>query len=927
MKYKVYILVILFLVCTGAALSQSWEELINQSDKYLYEKNFDKALAAAEQALNIGVKESTAKHAVSLGKLGNIYFRMGNYQKAYELYITEKNLKKSTLGAVHPAYSVSLNNLAVVSQYLGKYIEAEQYLLEALDYKKKVLGVSDSSYSKTLNNLGKLFHTTGRLSDAERYYNEALKVKKESLGEKNPSYAGTLLNNGLLKRALGNVASAENYIRTAYNIFKNSYGSNHPLTLTAGLQLAMLNLSLNKKAEAEQFFDANRKAVDELNEFDPDYLTTFYDLAMYYWSNHAYQDAERILLKIKPVIENRLGKTHTLYASCLNALGILNWMLGNNDKAYKYLQSVIVLREEFFGENHPDLASSIFNFAGLLADMKQYEQAEKYFRDGIQKSLMQITDYFPYLSENEKAKFYYSIKERFEMFNNFVLTRYRENPSLIGDMYNFHIATKALLLNNSMKIRQKLENSANKDLTEKYRQWKTLKDELLNLYKFTKSELKLYGRNIDSIENACEKLEKEISSESKAFVSLSQSEQVTWQKIQNTLSENEAAIEIIHFNLFDKGKKNIAIYVALIIKPDSKNNPEMVIIDKYNELENLFIKNYSNSISFKTDDADSYKAFWSKIDDKIRNIKKVYLSVDGIFNKINVSSLQTPSGDYLLDKLDIVLLSNTKELTESPNNDFPKEAFLIGNPKFNIDAPQSTGTESIANIQLPSVLPEELHKFKIMSLPGSEEEMKALKELFTQNNYKVNSYTGDNANKKNFGKARDVKYLVVSTHGYFLSDVNKSEGAIFGLDIDKSYDDPFLRTGLMLTGSENALNSPDFNKSRADNGILLGYEIAKSDLGSIGLAVLSACETGLGDIKNGEGVYGLQRAFRLAGANSILMSLWKVNDEATKALITEFLRNCLNNIPPPEALKKAQLKLREKYKHPYFWGGFVLLGR
>ncbi|MBP6591291.1 MAG: CHAT domain-containing protein, partial [Chitinophagaceae bacterium] len=170
--------------------------------------------------------------------------------------------------------------------------------------------------------------------------------------------------------------------------------------------------------------------------------------------------------------------------------------------------------------------------------------------------------------------------------------------------------------------------------------------------------------------------------------------------------------------------------------------------------------------------------------------------------------------------------------------------------------------------------------------------------------------------------------LHIATHGFFLKDVKDTMGTVYGIQADIARQHPLLRSGVILAGAAAVARNPnDFTDQ--DDGILTAYEAAGLDLTGTALVVLSACETGLGELLNGQGVYGLQRAFMQAGAASVIMSLWKVNDESTKELMIGFYREWLLHPEgsKQEALRKAQLRLREQYAHPFFWGPFVLVGK
>ena len=168
----------------------------------------------------------------------------------------------------------------------------------------------------------------------------------------------------------------------------------------------------------------------------------------------------------------------------------------------------------------------------------------------------------------------------------------------------------------------------------------------------------------------------------------------------------------------------------------------------------------------------------------------------------------------------------------------------------------------------------------------------------------------------------------IATHGFFLKDVDKlTSEKVFGIQSEKAKDNPLLRSGLFLTGSAAAMEGQNTSElSSEDDGILTAYEAMNLTLDQTDVVVLSACETGLGDVKSGEGVYGLQRAFFIAGSGAIVMSLWKVNDEATQQLMTKFYSEWVKTGNKLKAFRNAQLALRQTMKDPYFWGAFVMIG-
>jgi CHAT domain-containing protein len=198
-------------------------------------------------------------------------------------------------------------------------------------------------------------------------------------------------------------------------------------------------------------------------------------------------------------------------------------------------------------------------------------------------------------------------------------------------------------------------------------------------------------------------------------------------------------------------------------------------------------------------------------------------------------------------------------------------------------------------------------------------------KVLKSSGYQVSEWVQKDANETNLKSSKKLSILHIATHGYFLQDVERASWPI-GVHADNAKDNVLLRSGLMLSGASES-GPQESSLDDASNGIITSYEAMNLDLQGTSLVVLSACETGLGEIRAGEGVYGLQRAFLAAGAEAIVMSLWKVNDAATQELMNNFYTNWISSGDKQKAFRKAQQQLMVKYKEPYYWGAFVMMDR
>lgn len=417
--------------------------------------------------------------------------------------------------------------------------------------------------------------------------------------------------------------------------------------------------------------------------------------------------------------------------------------------------------------------------------------------------------------------------------------------------------------------------------------------------------------------------------------------------VQSKLHADECIVEIIPFRKFGIMIPYIdypifsdsSSYLAIIISPDKKDI-QAVVLNNGNDLDSIYFnryKRYLTNTKLRDDiDWESYQHFWSDIDSVIGDRKVVYFSPGRVYNKLNIETFITPDGKYLSDKYDIRIIGSSLDILEPPGIEKKKikNALLVGNPDFkSIPSASDYDTSLFASNQSKS----DAYKYStrsfdntnVTTLPAAEKEVLTITELLNKYNYQTTTLTGKTAKESTIKSISSPSVLHLATHGFFAEDIEQnSDKSFWGMNKEQAIENPMLRSGVLLAGAENTIKGKYDPKLGTENGILTAYEVQQMDLDSTELVVLSACETGLGEIKNGEGVYGLQRAFRIAGAKSIIMSLWKVDDQATQLFMTSFYENWLSGKTKREAFKTAQeiLKKNLRYSHPYYWGAFVMIG-
>ncbi|WP_421875508.1 CHAT domain-containing protein [Marinoscillum sp.] len=811
------------------------------------------AAKLAYEALN---EDSDPVYLKTLGSLGLLYSDMGRFDRAEELTAAAMEGWQEHYGESSAGYAAEYSNLAVLAFNQGQLTAAEQKLTRALQLILEVEGKSSIPYAIALNNLGILFQYMGRFDDALNHVNQCLGIAEEELREKSGTYVQFLTNKALIQQESGDYAGAEK-------------------TYNEALDNQTSRLKLNRKS-------------------DPDYAHMLNNLASLYMVSGRTSEAKELLEQSLQIYQSKFGDEHLLTATAQSDLGKVYLYEGNLEGASNLLEAAYTTKVSKLGAEHPKAVEAKESLAVLAWQTGRYELAEQYFSEVLESSLGFINEFFPSLSEVEKTRYWSQLKPRFFTFYNFAIDQAADHPELVEQMLNYRIKTKGLLLNASTKIRSTILSSGDQDLIDLYEQWQDQKRMLSTYYSFTKEEISEQKVNIDSLENAANLSERQLSQQSSEFSSTFVSDDVNAKSIYAALEQDEALVEIIQYPVFEGALTSDHAYVAIYV---NQQGAQLIDLPNSKEFDARSFKLYSNLIKQKLADDYSYATFWEPVAAYTTGISRIYLSPDGAYNQINVNTLQSPQGQFVLDQHDLTYIGNPKDLVSSSASREHKQAFLLGFPSY--------GSSDI------------------VPLPGTKKEVDLINTTLKSGGYQTNVYTQTQASEKAIKTVRNPGIIHIATHGFFLEN-REANNKVFGVQVDYANDNPLLRSGLMLAGASADESEQSFEG--ADNGILTAYEAITLPINETSLVVLSACETGKGEIQSGEGVYGLQRAFMVAGADAMIMSLWKVDDEATQQLMSSFYANMMVKKQQLDvAFRNAQLAVKKSYEHPNYWGAFVLV--
>jgi CHAT domain-containing protein len=892
------------------------------------------ALALRIQAKITGKESET--YSLYLRDLSLTHMDMVSYAKAEAEFTEALAIQEKINSKEHPDYAYFLDDFAKLKKTMGQYGLAEQLYRESIRINEKVLGRETLSYVDRLNNLANMLSEIGDYRKAEPLCLEALQVAERVAGKQSFAYAVALLTLGSLYDAEGNTVRAQPLLEEATQVFEKVHATENPKFSLCLNNLALVYEKLNRFGEAAELYKASLKITARvIGPLTADYLRSLSNLARLYRAAGLYHAAEAHFREIVDASVKVAGKNYLSIATYVGRLADVYAGMSDYAKGEKLYLTALKSLESKVGKDHPAYTDLEVRLAKMYCQMGKYAMAEPLYSNMRNTVLNQIDNNFPAFSDFEKEAYFNSIRGYFEDFNAFCLASYSKNPAVARDMYDMQLATKGLLLKNSSKWKHRIRNSGDKQLAALYTAWEANQAVLAKWYREADS---LKTNTIDSLEKITNTQEKELSRRSEIFATIADKTRIGWEDVKARLKPGEVAIEMIRVNRFGLFQPRVdssdsklpayslfdvtdsVTYAAAIISPLSQA-PELVLLKDGNELEGKYLKYYSNSIRSQTEDKKSYDLFWKPIADRIAQMTKqsmatlrVYFSADGVYNQINLNTLMNAgTRQYLADETKITLVTNTRDLVVMPKEETPnKQAYLFGYPDYELSAQARSKLIAKERDTQTSFYSLTVERGNLLEeLPGTKEEVESIAALLSGKGWQPNVFTGKEALEETLKDCLNPRVLHIATHGYFQATAAGKQN-------------PLLRCGLMLAGAGQSLDGKKDDKT--EDGILTAYEAMNLNLDNTDLVVLSACETGMGEVRNGEGVYGLQRAFKVAGAKTIIMSLWKVNDEATSELMTTFYSNWLKTGNKRSSFELAQQTLKTKYKLPYYWGAFVMVG-
>jgi CHAT domain-containing protein/Tfp pilus assembly protein PilF len=923
--------------------------LYEESRKLRRASNYDGALRLVERALEIRERVLGPDHpevAAAINGLGVLYRQKGEYPKSEQLTRQALEMREKALGPDHPLVADSLNNLAILHSELGDYAKAEALFRRALAVREKALGPEHLDVAQCLNNLGILYRNKGEYAKAEPFYQLALAIFEKRLGPEHLDVAQALNSVANLYWNKGDYTEAEPLYRRALAISEKALGPEHPAVAQYLNSLGILYRNKGEYAKAVPFYQLALAIREKtLGLEHPDVAASLSNLAECYYLDTGETDkAEPLYRRALAIWEKTLGPEHSLVGESLNGLADLCYGRGDYEGAEPLYHRALAIWEKALGPEHPNVSATLGNLAKLYAVSGKIAQAITF-----QSRANAINEHNLALNlatGSERQKLAYLAL--FSRETNFTLSFHSQvapnDPQALTMAFTTLLRRKGRGLDAMTDAIATLRRHALPEDQALLDQLAEARSRLaaLTLRESATAKPNTYLVRLRPLEKEVEKLEAKLSSRSAEF--RIQTQPIEIEGIQAALPADGALVEFALYTPQDlRGRKILPPRYLAYVLP-SQGQPRWVDLGEVASID-LAVGNWRSAL--RDPNRGDVKLLGRAADEKVMqpvrsllqsgpaDTRHLLIVPDGSLNLIPFAALVDEKNQYLVERYDISYLTSGRDLlrlqTSLPSRSAP---LILANPAFGkaqiaaTRAAQESGNSETDDHKSVRIDPRQI---SFRPLPGTRSEALALKDILPDASVLMREEATETALKK----ARAPRILHIATHGFFLSDQEAPPTKAPGLPGDfqsrnsdprlniwaAHVENPLLRSGLAFAGANQ-------DKGGDDDGVLTALEVEGLDLWGTKLIVLSACDTGVGEVKNGEGVQGLRRALVLAGSESQVMSLWTVLDEKAEDLILPYYRALRRGEGRSEALRRVQLRMlrSRELRHPFYWAAFIESG-
>ena len=851
----------------------------------------------------------------------------------------------------------------------GKGAEARPLLERASALAEDLHGPDDLTVAFIARDLGGIYLDQRDHAKAESQFQLAIPILEKILGSEHPATAFALSRLGVVYDRTGQRAKAEKLLQDALDVTERALGPDHPQVARCLVSLANLREHAGDDDKAEEL-ERRAIAITERAGLTESILfaNLLNNLGMVYLNRDDYDRADELFRRSLPIGERLLGPDSYWVANSLQNLGIIARQRRDYGTAEEYDRRALEIRLKTVGPDHPDIASNLTNLGNVYASKGDYARAIETHGRALQiweqtsgpygggtltalgnlaraySSIGDIPKALAYQhrvdaavenqlamnlaigSERQKLAFAESLADRTDRTISFSVNLAPANPDAAALAALVLLQRKGRVLDAMTDTLATLrEHTADADDRELLGELAEVTSQLarLALNGPRGTPLGQHQQELKTLSDRKERLEAQISEHSAEFRAASRA--VTIEGVQTALPPDAALIEFVVFRPFNPGAATSAEsfgeahYAAYVIAPRTTPRgrdlgPAGKIDEAIHALREALRDPTRHDVVGLARAAD--ERVMRPVRALLPTVSRLLISPDGQLNLLPFEALRDERGRYAIDRYAITYLTSGRDLLRLQ---VPREsrstALVIADPSFGEPAvtPARATRQTAGGNDLSTVY--------FTPLRGTTEEARAIQSLFPE----ATVLTGVRATKAALAQAEAPRMLHIASHGFFLTDPSAAGDGPVGetrsISASARVENPLLRSGLALAGA-------NLNKSTTDGGILTALEAANLNLWGTELVTLSACDTGVGVVRNGEGVYGLRRAFFLAGAETLVMSLWPVSDYVTREMMTAYYTGLKRGLGRGEALRAAQraMRARPNRQHPFYWAGFIQAG-
>jgi len=895
---------------------------------YFDRHEYTKSLSALNRCIeNIQTNKDRHKLEPSiLQHMANVKVKIGEYAQAEKLYQRSLEIIEKRFGSESPATILARAALGELYVRTGEYAKAKSTCGRALELAETTTAPENAERVHSLSCLGDLYQTIGDFTKAEQLYKQAV----DATGDASPEFAFTLQRLAQIYYLTGAYAQAIVLYEQALALLERTLGKEHP-SLTP----------------------------------------TLHDLGLCRWRTGDHAKAMALLERAVQIADKDLGKNSPDVIAPLNSLSRLHTYTGNVKTAEPLARRAIEVAEQIFGKEHHELVDKLYSLALIKHAQNDSAAAWKILLrlNAIDGQL--IREVFGFTSEKQKMA-YLARAKRYVNLSLRVLTPLASNQPMVRDGFNLWLKRKGLVLESQKQFQDALFHTDDPHVSEIFKKLAAVRTELSNLL-FTDPDpegQEAYRQKIATLERLKERLEGELSAHSQIFAVHAKKEKVDAIQIAKALPPKAALVDFARIDAaqidYDRigsanKKEPAARYLAFVVSAGPSGQVALVDLGDAEPIEQKLadLKTALDGRVAQPGTAQSAEAvnqasaalhqlLFKPLRPKLGNAKDVFLSPDGALNLLPFEVLRDESGRFLIQDFTFNYIAAGRDLLGFGQlKGAPGKNLVMGNPDYNLDGESKQTVVRQLNLQRgtaapPYVFSRELRNFRFTSLPGTQREVEAIRNLLDENSSEF--FVGREALEAVLMSRTAPRILHLATHGFYLGDQPPPPAEFPGnLEIGTprddgggeaaksvTHEDPLVRSGIALAGANATIASLEKGQ---DDGVVTAEKILNLNLIGTELVVLSACETGLGDVKSGEGIFGLRRAFSQAGAKSLIISMWSIPDDETKELMALFYTNIQSGtMNRAQALRQAALTemeaVRQKYgnANPFFWGAFIFSG-